>query len=253
MKHRRPSSASYRRKLVCTENISPGLPLGRHKKDAAGSAAKMSALDNLNWSSIRVHYDERVDIHDQLLDLHRGGNIRQFARLALGISNVAGNYSADEHKLGPQVLSGNLNPEKRVFDLGGRFIQLTTARTVSQLIRDAGLRYLQIGVGSEMSCMVNPNVCWVANTRTIWTHLVIKHADDFDKANEELRLYRDADTSSEMAYQIWTHIHRELATSMTRIADEGVRLARSARVTPGPIKYIWADAIANRMYADYHE
>jgi hypothetical protein len=101
--------------------------------------------------------------------------------------------------------------------------------------------------------MVNPKICWVANTRTIWTHLVIKHADDFDKANEELRLYRDADTSSEMAYQIWAHIHRELATSITRIAEEGERLARSARVTPGLIKYIWADAIANRIYADYHE
>jgi hypothetical protein len=107
----------------------------------------MSALDNLNWSSIRGHYDERVDIHERLLDLHRDGNIRQFARLALGISDVGGDYSADEHKLGPQVLSGNLNPEKRVLDLAGRFIQLTAAHTVPQLIREAGLRYLQIGVG----------------------------------------------------------------------------------------------------------
>src|SRR5438874_1144489 len=109
----------------------------------------MSALGSLNWSSIRGHYDERVEIHHQLLDLHRGGNTRQFARLALGISNAAGNYSADEHKLGPQVLSGNLNSEKRVFDLAGRFIRVTAAHTVPQLIRDVGLRYLQIGVGSE--------------------------------------------------------------------------------------------------------
>src|SRR5947208_2800297 len=111
----------------------------------------MSALENLDWSSIREHYDERVDIHDQLLHLHRDGKIRQFGRLALGIVNAAGNYSADEHQLGPQVLSGNINSEKRVFDLGAKFLRLTTARTVPQLIRDAGLRYLQIGVGSEMS------------------------------------------------------------------------------------------------------
>ena len=213
----------------------------------------MSALASLSWSAIREHYDERVDIHAQLLDLHQARNTQQFVRLALGISDPGGNYSADEHKLGPQVLSGNSNSQTRVFQLASSFLRLTNARAVPELIRGAGLRYLQIGVGSELSCMVNPKACWVANTRTIWTHLVIKHADDFDKANEELRLYRNADTSSEMAYQIWAHIHGELAASMTRIAEEGERLAKSARIKPGPIKYIWADAIANRMYADYHE
>jgi hypothetical protein len=214
----------------------------------------MSALGNLNWSAIRGHYDQRVTIHDQLLNLYRAANIRQFARLAPGISDAAGNYSADEHKLGPQVISGNLNPEKRVFELAGRFLRLTTARTVPQLIRDVRLRYLQIGVGSEMSCMINPKICWVANSRTIWAHLVIKHADDFDKANEELRLYRESDaSSSEMAYRMWMSIHAELEVSMTRIAEEGERLARLAHVVPGPVKYIWADAIASQMYADYHE
>ena len=100
--------------------------------------------------------------------------------------------------------------------------------------------------------MVNPEVCWVANTRTIWTHLVIKHADDFDKANEELKLYRNADVSSEMAYQMWAHIHQELAASMTRIAEEGERLAKRAKVAAGEIKYLWADAIANALYDDHH-
>jgi hypothetical protein len=52
-----------------------------------------------------------------------------------------------------------------------------------------------------------------------------------------------------MAYQIWAEIHRELATSMTRIAEEGERLAKRAAVEPGTIKYLWADAIANALYA----
>lgn len=107
---------------------------------------------------------------------------------------------------------------------------------------------MKIGVGSEASCMVNPNVCWVANTRTIWAHLVIKHADNFTRANEELKLYRSADVSSEMAYQMWTAIHRELAVSMMRLAEEGERFAHAARVVPGEIKYLWADAIANALY-----
>lgn len=85
------------------------------------------------------------------------------------------------------------------------------------------------------------------------TQLVIKHADDFNKADTELRLYRDADTNSEMAYVIWTAIHAELATSMTRIAEEGATLARKTGIKPGPKTYMWADCIANALYASYYE
>jgi hypothetical protein len=213
----------------------------------------MSALDAITWPNVRTHYDERVRIHGELLALRAKGNARQFANLLLGVSNAAGNYSAEEHALGPKILTENVNAERRVGDLAEEFIALKAAREVPRLIRGAQLRYLQIGVGSEASCMLNPEVCWVANTRTIWTHLVIKHADDFAKANEELQLYRNADVTSEMAYQMWSHIHQELAASMTRIAEEGERLARRAKISPGEIKYLWADAIANALYDDHHK
>ena len=49
---------------------------------------------------------------------------------------------------------------------------------------------------------------------------MIKHAYDFKKADEELKLYRNADVTSEMAYQMWARIHQELEISMTRIAEE---------------------------------
>jgi hypothetical protein len=213
----------------------------------------MSALDDLDWREVRIHYDEREEIHRQLLKLHRNNNLSEFVRLLLGVSNRAGNYSADDHKLGPQILKENRNAERQVGDLAVKFMALDTARAVPELIKKAGIHYLKIGVGSEASCMVNPRVCWVANTRTIWTHLVIKHADNSAKADEELKLYRTQDGTSEMAYQIWAAIHRELATSMTRIAEEGNKLARKASVMPGSIQYIWADAIANALYASYYE
>jgi hypothetical protein len=82
---------------------------------------------------------------------------------------------------------------------------------------------------------------------------VIKHADDFAKANEHLKLYRDANVTSEMAYNMWAGIHRELAGSMTRIAEEGERLAKLATIKPGEIKYLWADAIANALYSLHHK
>jgi hypothetical protein len=213
----------------------------------------MSALEKLDWNEVRSQYDDRVRIHRQLLRLYRNNNVSQFVDLLLGISNAAGNYSADEHKLGPQIIAGNRNARDQVVELARKFVDLTNARAVPDLIRNAAIRYLKIGVGSEASCMVNPRICWVANTRTIWTHLVIKHADSFAKADEELGLYRSQDDTSEMAYRIWAEIHRELAASMTRIAEEGERLARAASVEPGPIKYLWADAIANALYASYYD
>lgn len=212
----------------------------------------MTALGSLSWENVREHYDERVNVHEELLRLHDRGPSDELAQLLVGLSNPAGNYSAAEHRLGPKILGSNSNVNRRLHDLAGKFRALTKARTVPQLIRVEALSYLAIGVGSEASCMMNPGVCWVANTRSIWTHLVIKHADDFAKADEELRLYRDNDTSSEMAYAIWTEIHRLLETSMTRVAEEGARLARADGVEPGDIAFLWADAIASALYAEHH-
>jgi len=213
----------------------------------------MSALDKLDWNEVRDQYENRVEIHRQLLGFYQNDKVGPFVDLLLGISNPTGNYSADEHKLGPQIIAGNNNAREQVVALARKFIASTTATTIPELIRNAAIRYLKIGVGSEASCMVNPNVCWVANTRTIWTHLVIKHADSFARADEELQLYRSQDDTSEMAYKIWAGIHRELAASVTRIAEEGERLAKAASVLPGSIKYLWADAIANALYASYYD
>jgi hypothetical protein len=101
--------------------------------------------------------------------------------------------------------------------------------------------------------MVNPHSCWVANVRTIWTHLVYKHNDSFSKADEALELYREADVTSEMAYQMWQALHTEIADTIPQILEQGTRLAKAAGVVSGPIRYIWADAIANQLYSDHHD
>lgn len=213
----------------------------------------MSALLGLDWKQVRAHYDDRVDVHERLLKLHDGGLLDPFAKLLLGISDRAGNYSAAEHGLGPKILVNNgAGVAKRIADLAASFRALTKPRDVPPLIRAAGLSYMAIGVGSEASCMVNPERCWIANTRSIWTHLVIKHADNIGKADEELKLYRNGDPSSEMAYAIWAEIHRLLETSMTRVAEEGARHATKNQVTPGEITFLWADAIASALYSLHH-
>jgi len=214
----------------------------------------MGVLDDLDWATVRDHYDARVAIHRRLLRLHRRPEPEAFADLLLGISDPGGNYSAYDHGLGPKILATNgARVLDRLVGLSRDFIQLESGREVPRLIRDADLRSLKIGVGSEASCLLNPERCWVANTRTIWTHLVIKHADNIRKANEELRYYRDDDADSEMAYQNWSAIHAELDVALTRIAEGGAARARSEGVQPGEMKYLWADAIANSLYADLHE
>ncbi len=170
----------------------------------------------------------------------------------MGISNPSGNYSSVEHGLGPKILGTNARAEPRILALAKEFFSLKHARMVPEMIRKAQIKFLQIGVGSELSCMINPKVCWVANTRTIWTHLVIKHNDDIGKADQELALYREADVASEMAYQMWAAIHAELDVALTRIGEMGKQLASEAGIIPGDITYLWADAIASDLYDRHH-
>jgi len=212
-----------------------------------------SVLDILKWNDALEHYESRMRIHRRLRTLYKDGKVVSFARLLVGISDAQGNYSAREHGLGPLILSQNLDAERRLFDVAEKFLALKSAYGVPDIIRRAGLKYFRIGVGSEASCMLDPQICWIANTRTIWTHLVFKHKGDFGRANEELELYRDEDETSEMAYKKWVAIHREMNRNLTEIVDLGSQLAKKASVEPGKVKYLWADAIANALYAYHHE
>ncbi len=208
----------------------------------------MSVLDELNWPNVRAQYEVRLTVHRTLGQLFSGIDRRAFFDLAMGITTAAGNYSAFEHGLGSKIRSANLNPEERVHLVAGRFRQLQSAREVPEIIRQAEIDYLSIGVGSELSCLMNPEICWIANTRSIWTHLVVKHNDNFVLANEELNLYRTQEGTSEMAYEAWSAIHAELDVALTRLSDDGSVRARRAGVAPGAIKYLWGDAIANAVY-----
>jgi hypothetical protein len=210
-------------------------------------------LSVLDWREVRRHYDDREDIHRQLLKLHARDRQKEFVDLALGISDKAGNYSASDHTLGPQIRRDNRDADQRVFELAGLLMHLPDGIGAPILIDQAGLKRLKIGVGSEMSCMVNPKVCWVANTRTIWTHLVFKHHGNIRKANEELALYRDENESSEMAYRRWTALHGAVVATLKIVAIDGAQKAEEQKIRPGGIPFLWADAICSSLYAHHHD
>lgn len=212
-------------------------------------------LDELDWEQVRTHYDERVSMHERLIELHETRQIVEFtnAALAIGPQNLAANYSAAEHGLGPKVLMYNApSAEKDVFNLAGEFRALTEGKDVPKIIRAATIRYLAIGVGSELSCMMNPETCWVANTRTIWTDLLIKHGGNHERADEELRLYRDDDPRSKMAYPLWADIHRRLNRTMDQLAEWAEPLCEDVFVDPGVLTNLWGDTIANALYSQRH-
>ena len=204
----------------------------------------------LDWDAVLDHYNNRVAVHQEIVKLHRSADAKEFALLALGISDRDGNYSAAQWAVGPKILASNANAAERVHQLAGQLLATSTPLDVPGLIRASGLTFLGISIGSEISCMMKPDVHWIANARTIWTHLLVKHDDNIDTANEALSLYR-TDDSGEMSYKIWRAIHGELDTALTRIAKRADNLAHSAGVKPGKLKYLWADAIADSMYAEY--
>lgn len=196
----------------------------------------------LNMSNIYDHFETRLDVATRLRYLLDHNNIKEYATLAVG----DGNYSASDHNLGPQIL-GN-SPPQSIFNLGRRLITTNSAQDMLSAVYRANIPYLKVSVGSEMAMMLRPKLHWVANTRSIWAHLLIKYDFNFITANEALTLYRESDADSEMKYNVWRAIHAEMQENFKKVAILGVREAENQRCRSGGLIYLWADAVANELY-----
>lgn len=193
-----------------------------------------------------------MQVSRELLRRYNDNKVRDFAELAVGMEDDTGNYSAAEHRLGPRIAAANQNWQKQVFDLAGQFKELKDASVIPDLIVRANLRYLQISVGSEISCMVNPDVCWVCNVRTIWLHLAWTKGPG--KAEQELALYRESASDSDMAYITWAAVYHPLIQqTLYEVATEGRNRAKAQGITVQNGRlFLWADAIAAYAYDSYH-
>ncbi len=168
----------------------------------------MTELNFLDMNDVRAHYQRRSALSKKLTLLLNSSNAKKFADLALGISDVDGNYSAAEHGLGPKILA--TRPAMAVLELGKRLAVCYEPKQMVDTIYRANIPNLKIGVGSEIAMMVRPETFWVANTRSIWAHLLVKHSFNYARANEELRLYRDPESASEMNYDLWKGIYLDM-------------------------------------------
>jgi hypothetical protein len=198
-----------------------------------------------------THYQQRLSAHQELEKYFKARNIESYADLALGISRPEGNYSASEHRLGPQVLANN--SKESVYNLASALVKLHDAHHVPQTIYKSNMPYLRISLGSEMAMMLNPDKYWVGNVRTIYAHLLFKHNGNKSIADEELRLYKEPDGSrpSAMEYQIWRELYLSLENSLKEIAAAGVEEAEKQGGLSGEHVYMWADAISSNLYSNH--
>ena len=201
----------------------------------------------IDLEQVKEHYDRRCRVANDIKELIDHNLVPGFVELALGISNPLGNYSAHEHQLGPQIL--NNHSLESVFRLASQLNSPDlNVNHLPRTIYNANISYLKIGVGSEIACLLQPEKFWVCNVRTLWSHLVIKHKGDWEKANEELELYRIGDVSSEMHYQVWRDIYLSMSETLLEINKISLIWSQEQQVQSGNLLYLWIDAVCNALY-----
>lgn len=206
-------------------------------------------LQTLSFHEVRKNYDDRIQVGAEMRQLLSAGRFDEFAELALGIRDPKGNYSAAEHGLGPKILSQRSAPV--VADLASELMRSTTATAMLERIHLANIPWLKVSVGSEMAMLLRPEQFWVANTRTVWAHLLLKHKFSLKKANNELQLYRSGDQDSEMAYRIWRDLYLEIGSSVIGLAAHGNAEAHAQGIQPGGQPNLWFDSIATYLYEQH--
>ena len=223
--------------------------LGWANKYLAAEVSEMSVsalIGKLDMAGCREHYLSREQAHINLRRFFAAGSVEDYVDLALGIANPAGNYSAAEHGLGPRILEES--EYQRIFDLATEIDACPNTHHLPDLIYRHRLPYLKISVGSEIAMMLKPDVHWVGNVRTVWSHLLIKHKGMQSKANQELKLYRDGQRDSEMDYKIWRDIYIALEPNIVKLGGFAADAAASQGVSPGALRFMWPDAAASFLF-----
>lgn len=207
----------------------------------------MVNLNDLDMAEVREHYLLRERTHQTLREQFEAGNIREYVRLALGISEGPGNYSASEHVMGPRILAAT-GAEQDVFDLATAIEACVAVNRLPTVIYERRIDNLKISVGSEMAMMLRPDVFWVGNKRTIWSHLLVTHNMNQRPANDALRLYYSRDDDSEMDYPVWRDLYLRVGPDLLTLGQRAAEVARTQGVEPGGLRYMWPDAVATFLF-----
>jgi hypothetical protein len=207
-------------------------------------------LADLDMAEVRDHYLLRERTSRRVRQLFEGRNVPEFVRLALGMTDPAGNYSASEHVMGPRILAAT-GAEQDVFDLATTIEDNRVVNRLPSVIYERSIANLKISVGSEIAMMLKPDTHWVGNKRTIWTHLLVRHGMAEETANEALRLYYARDDDSEMEYAIWRDVYLAVGPDLLTLGERANQVARAQGVQPGRLRYLWPDAVATFLFDEF--
>ncbi len=210
----------------------------------------MVDMNDIDMREVRDHYLMREQIHCRLRGLFEAEDEHEFVRLALGMTDGAGNYSASEHRLGPKILSAK-GAERDVFGLADDIENNSVVNRLPGIIEERAISNLKISVGSEIAMMLKPDTHWIGNKRTIWSHLLVKHDMEEDDANEELRLYCAHDDESEMDYSVWRYLYLAVGPDLAILGHMAAEVAQLKGIVPGSLRYLWPDAVATFLFDKY--
>jgi hypothetical protein len=202
-------------------------------------------------AAVREHYLLRERTHRRVRQLYDAGNVADYVRLALGITDPAGNYSAAEHVIGPKILAGSNFAERDVFALAGAIEDCPNTNRLPTVIYEQAIDNLKISVGSEIAMMLKPDCHWVGNKRTIWSHLLVTHRMNQRRANEALRLYYARDDDSEMDYVVWRDLYLRIGPDLLTLGQMATQVAEDQGVEPGALRYLWPDAVATFLFDQF--
>lgn len=208
-------------------------------------------ITKIDMGAVREHYLLRERTHRALRCLFEAGNQADYVRLALGITDHAGNYSSGEHGYGYQILDASVTAEREVFELAGTLDECPNVNRLPTVVYTPNIRYLKISIGSEMATMLRPDFCWVGNRHTIWSHLLVKHNYNQRRANEELRLYYAKDDESEMDYNVWRDLYLRVGPDLVTLGERATAEAVRQGVEAGTLRYMWPDAFSTFLFDEY--
>lgn len=134
----------------------------------ANSRNESVILSNICMRDVNEHYHNREENHKRLKGYLTDKAISKYVKLAVGVDDPLGNYSAYEHGLGELIL--HYNSEQAIFNLAQDLYKCSDYKKIPDVIKAHNLMYIKISVGTEMAMMLCPNDFWVANVRTIWAH-----------------------------------------------------------------------------------
>ena len=207
-------------------------------------------LSHISINLVINHFNERVFTHNQLCRLLEINDIQKFVDVAIGIDKSIsnGNYSASEHSLGERIIGSNYDVYNRIFSFAQEIYRSQHRLNVPKIIRELGLLYLKISVGSEIATMLKPNMYWVANIRTLWTQAYINNNFSINSANEYIRLFRQQPNPQDIRddYNMWAALYPTLENSLREISRIGNDFAGES--APSDNIFLWADAICSELF-----